>query len=126
MADTGLVRRIFPPFSADNITSIHAYAGQAHNTMSSRYVCMPPSLSGLYAQPTRGAGNDSMSIWMAGSISFNTSFADAGLAFPDNCPHGSCFAQAADFNCSLPTFPTTPQVSDLPAPSASRTARRRS
>ena len=104
VSDTGLVRRVFPPFSAENITSVHSYTGNAI-TMSSRYVCMPPSLGGLHVQPRVGAGNDSMSVSMIGRISFNKSFTEAGLDFPADCPDGSCFTRAANFNCSLPYIP---------------------
>ncbi len=101
VSDTGLIQRVFPPFSPETVTSLHDYRGGAIG-MNSRYICIPPSINQLRARAGPGIGT--MAIWMVGEISFNTSFAEAGLDFPADCAEGSCFAQAADFNCSLPFF----------------------
>lgn len=48
-SDTGIVQRVFPPFTPRSITTVRLYSGNAF-TVKSRFVCVPPSLSNLQAE----------------------------------------------------------------------------
>ncbi|KAK1726646.1 hypothetical protein CaCOL14_004426 [Colletotrichum acutatum] len=104
--DTGIVQRTFLPLSTSQMSTLRHYTGGVYG-FESRFVCLRPSVSAFLSVTVPAPGSDTVPFYLnvAGGLSYETMFREAGLLPPENCENGSCFPSA--FNCSLPQFQYT-------------------
>ncbi|KAJ9144681.1 hypothetical protein NKR23_g5749 [Pleurostoma richardsiae] len=103
LSDTGVMRRVFLPVSQAQRSTLRRYVGNAFG-FSSRFVCMRPSMDAVLTGNVLPPFTAYIAFYLSisGNISYEQTFADAGMNLPANCPRGSCFPRS--FNCSLPQF----------------------
>lgn len=99
-SDTGNVRRIFVPLQHENRTNLHHYIGGAYG-INSRVACTSPVLTGQFEAFDPGAKPLPYLLTMMGNISYEATFANAGLDVPSLCADGTCLPN--QFNCTMPT-----------------------
>ncbi|KAK1537944.1 hypothetical protein CPAR01_08057 [Colletotrichum paranaense] len=105
-SDTGIVRRTFLPLSSSQMSTLRQYTGGAYG-FESRFVCLRPSVSAFLSVTVPAPGSDTVPFYLkvAGTLSYETMFREAGLSPPENCENGDCFPSG--FNCSLSQFQYT-------------------
>ncbi|KAK1673403.1 hypothetical protein BDP55DRAFT_730537 [Colletotrichum godetiae] len=105
-SDTGIVRRTFLPLSTSQMSTLRQYNGGAYG-LESRFVCLRPSVSAFLSVTTPAPGTDTVPFYLkvAGSLSYESMFREAGLSPTESCENGNCFPSS--FNCSLPQFQYT-------------------
>ncbi|XXH03821.1 ethionine resistance protein [Hypoxylon texense] len=99
-SDTGNVRRIFVPLQHENRTNLHHYVGGAYG-INSRVACTSPVLTGQFEAFDPGSKPLPYLLTMMGNISYEATFANAGLDVPSLCADGTCLP--SQFNCTMPT-----------------------
>ncbi|OHF01710.1 hypothetical protein CORC01_02901 [Colletotrichum orchidophilum] len=105
-SDTGIVRRTFLPLPTSQTSTLREYTGGAYG-FESRFVCLRPSVSAFLSVtiPPPGSSTIPFYLQVAGNMSYETMFREAGLLLPANCEQGDCFPSS--FNCSVPQFQYT-------------------
>lgn len=105
-SDTGIIRRTFLPLSTLQMSTLRQYTGGAYG-FESRFVCLRPSVAAFLSVTAPAPGTSTIPFFLnvAGSLSYESMFREAGLSPPRNCENGNCFPSG--FNCSLPQFQYT-------------------
>ncbi|KAI0164531.1 hypothetical protein GGR52DRAFT_128532 [Hypoxylon sp. FL1284] len=99
-SDTGNVKRILLPLQHENRTILHHYIGGAYG-INSRVACAPPVLNGRFEAFDPLSKPLPFLLTMIGNISYEATFANAGLQVPSLCADGTCLP--SQFNCTMPT-----------------------
>ncbi|KAI1773425.1 hypothetical protein F4818DRAFT_109059 [Hypoxylon cercidicola] len=99
-SDTGNIRRIFTPLQHENRTKLHHYTGGAYG-INTRVACASPVLTGQFEAIDPGSKPLPFLLTMMGNISYEATFANAGLDVPSLCADGVCLP--SQFNCTMPT-----------------------
>lgn len=99
-SDTGNVRRLFVPLQHENRTNLHHYIGGAYG-INIRVACAPPVLDGRFEAIDPGSMPLPFLLTMIGNISYEATFANAGIDVPSLCADGTCLPP--QFNCTMPT-----------------------
>ncbi|KAI1764091.1 hypothetical protein GGR53DRAFT_332380 [Hypoxylon sp. FL1150] len=96
LSDTGVKRRALIPFyQLNDRTTLRSYDGNAA-VISSRVACMPPKLLGAFT----GANFSGLYYGnVAGEISYEETFAEAGIPSTRLCNSERCLASS--FNCTI-------------------------
>jgi len=115
LSDTGPVQRVFLPVDETNRTTIRSYAGKAY-VVSTRYACLPPAVTSaaLLKFPVPGSTRGAFINYFAGNISYDMTFAGAGLDFA--CPTANCFFNQSIFGCSMAHIDTNSPNKPLNGP----------
>lgn len=97
-SDTGNTKRFFLSGPRNNITKIRSYEGAAYG-WNSRVSCVPPKLQGRFNITKSGTTQRPFTLSLKGNISYEDTFAAAGMAPVARCAGGNCLPQ--NFNCTL-------------------------
>ncbi|KXJ90985.1 hypothetical protein Micbo1qcDRAFT_195811 [Microdochium bolleyi] len=97
-SDSGNTKRFFMPLGRDNITSLRGYDGAAYG-WNSRVSCMPPKMRGRFNISDPGRTTLPYTLSLKGNISYEDTFAAAGVPQVPLYKDGACLPQ--NFNCTM-------------------------